>query len=243
MTDSERFRLLFGPYSAPRFEYGQPMDCAIRGSVIACGLSSGCIPWPVGKLHQGWRGRFLIVTGDLENAIRLESGIAIGYWWGVSEYTVSKWRRELGVGPTTEGTRRLRRDYALEPAGQEALEKAIARAREPDVRAKMGATRRGRPLHEDTYRKSVEARKGKPLTEEHRRKIRESLRQLGPLAPWMATAWKPEEDALILRLPVEEVAQRTGRSPDAVRCRKRRLLASEIEVQTVPPGILTISST
>jgi hypothetical protein len=130
----------------------------------------------------------------------------------------------------------------LEPAGQEALEKAIARAREPDVRAKMGATRRGRPLHEDTYRKSVEARKGKPLTEEHRRKIKESLHRLGPLAPWVATAWKPEEDVLILKLPVEEVAQRTGRSLDAVRCRKRRLLASDNYAQSVPAEISTVTA-
>jgi hypothetical protein len=91
----------------------------------------------------------------------------------------------------------------------------------------MGATRRGRPPHRNTRRGSVEACKGKALSEEHRRKIGESLRRLGPLAPWMATAWKPEEDALLLQVPVDEVARRTGRSLDAVRCRKRRLLASQ----------------
>jgi hypothetical protein len=231
MTDSERFKLLFGPYAAPLFEYGQPMDCAVRGSVIACGLSSGRIPWPIGKRHRGHRGRFLIVTGDLEKAIRRESGIAIRYWWGVSEFTVSKWRRGLAVGRTTEGTRRLRQVYAMEPAGQEALEMAIARAREPDVRAKMGATRRGRPLHPNTHRASIEARTGKPLSEEHRQKIKESLLQLGPLAPWMETAWKPEEDELLWELPAEEVAQRTGRSLNGVKCRKRRLVASAIALQ------------
>lgn len=228
MTDSERFKLFFGPYAAPPFEYGKVLECAIRGSVIACGLSSGRIPWPIGKRHRGARGRFLIVTEDLERAIRRESAIAIGYWWGVSQFSVSEWRKELGVGLTTEGTRRLRQDYAMEPAGQAALEIAIARAREPDVRAKMGATRRGRPLHPKTREKSVEARKGKPLTEEHRRKIKDSLHKLGSQAPWMATAWKPEEDALLLELPVEEVARRTGRSLHGVKCRKRRLLASVV---------------
>src|SRR5262245_2121575 len=184
------------------------MDCAIRGSVIACGLSSGRIPWPIGKRYAGARARFLIVTGDLERAILRESGIAIRYWWGVSEFLIAKWRRELGVGRSTEGTRRLRQDYAMEPAGQEAFQKALARAHEPEVRAKGGMTRRGRPLHENTRRGSIEARTGKPLSEEHRRKIKESLLKLGPLAPWMATAWKPEELALIRALPVEEVARK-----------------------------------
>jgi hypothetical protein len=215
--------LLFGPYSTPLFEYGEPIDCAIRGSVIACGLSSGRIPWPIGKLYRGARARFLIVTGDLVRAIRMESGVAISHWWGVSEFTVTKWRRELDVARTNEGTRRLRQDYALEPAGQEALEKAIARAREPEVRARMGATRRGRPLHANTRRGQIAAIKGKPLSEDHRRKIKESLHLLGPDAPWMATAWKPEEDALLMELPDEEVAERTGRTIDAVKSRKRRL--------------------
>jgi hypothetical protein len=227
MTDNQRFKLLFGPYATPRFKYGKPMVCTIRGSVIACGLSSGLIPWPIGKRNNGARSRFLIVMGDLEKAIRKESSVAICHWWGVSEFSVTKWRRELDVGRITEGTRRLHQNYATEPAGQDALEMAIARAREPEVRAKMGATRRGKPLHPNTRQGQLAAIKGKPLSEEHRRKIGDSLRQLGPLAPWMATAWKPEEDALLLlELPDEEVARRTGRSVNAVKCRKRRLPAS-----------------
>jgi nucleotide-binding universal stress UspA family protein len=224
MTDAERYKLHFGPYQAPLFEYGEAMDCAIYGGVIACGLSKGRIPWPIGKRPRS-QGRFLIVTGDLERAIQQEANIAVSHWWGVSEGLVCKWRRHLGFGAMTEGTRRLRREYTLEPAGQEALEKAIARAREPDVRAKMGATRRGRPLHPDTFRKSAEARKGKPLSEEHRRKIKEALHALGDRAPWVATAWRPEEDALLLQgLSDEEVARRTGRSLNGVGCRRRRLL-------------------
>ena len=64
---------------------------------------------------------------------------------------------------------------------------------------------------------------GKPLSEEHRRKTKEALFLLGPVAPWMATAWKPEEDALVMELPDQEVAERTGRSIDAMKSRKRRL--------------------
>lgn len=230
MDDAERFKLLHGPYKAPLFTYGEAMQCAFWGDVIACGLSSGRIPWPIGKRdRKGARGRFLIVTGDLEKAIRTEAGIAISYWWGVSEFSVTRWRQELGVGPITEGTRRLHYEHALEPAGQAAIQKAIARAREPEVRAKMGATRRGRPMHPNA-RKALDARraarKGQPLSEEHRRKIAEGLRRLGPNAPWMAKAWKPEEDAMVLTLPPEEVVKNTGRTLNAVKCRKRQLLAA-----------------
>jgi hypothetical protein len=226
MSDSERFKLLFGPYTVPLFEYGEPLDCAIRGSVIACGLSSGRIPWPIGKRYRGARARFIIVTGDLELALQREAGIAISYWWGVSEALVCEWRKKLGFAGT-EGTRILRQKHALEPAGRAAIQKAIARAKEPDVRAKGGMTRRGRPLSPETYRRSVEVRKGKPLSEDHRRKIREALFSLGPDAPWAEKAWKPEEDALLWELPEKEVAQRTGRSINGVSCRKQRLRAAK----------------
>jgi len=43
MTESERFKMVFGPYATPLFEHGEVMECAIRGSVIVCGLSSGPI--------------------------------------------------------------------------------------------------------------------------------------------------------------------------------------------------------
>src|SRR6476646_5152388 len=100
MNDSERFKLLFGPYAAPPFKYGQVLECAVYGSVIACGLSKGPIPWPVGKRHRRAHRRFLIVTGDLERAVQREAAIAVRHWWGVSQTTVSKWRHALGVSPT-----------------------------------------------------------------------------------------------------------------------------------------------
>jgi hypothetical protein len=224
MRDSERVKLLFGPYKTPLFEYGQVMDCAIRGSAIVCGQTTGRIPWPLGKRRGQAGGIFVIVTGDLERAILRESAVALMYWWGVSEYTVSKWRRELGVGFSNEGSRRLRHDHALEPAGMAAIQKAIARAKEPEVRAKSGRARRGRPLHPNTRRAQIQAITGKPLSEEHRRKIRDALLGLGPDAPWAEKAWKPEEDALLLELPEEEVVQKTGRTLNGVKCRKRRLL-------------------
>jgi hypothetical protein len=46
MTDDDRFRLLFGPYTTPAFEYGDAVFCEVRGPVIVCGLSAGR-PWTV----------------------------------------------------------------------------------------------------------------------------------------------------------------------------------------------------
>jgi hypothetical protein len=41
VTDADRFRLLFGPYRAPRFRYGRRVLCEERGEVIIVGLSDG----------------------------------------------------------------------------------------------------------------------------------------------------------------------------------------------------------
>src|SRR5262249_52021107 len=83
MHDAERYRLLFGPYTAPPFAYGQVLPCAVRGPAIVCGLSAGRIPWPVGKRSPRSGARFLIITGGLAEAVRRESAIAVSYWWGV----------------------------------------------------------------------------------------------------------------------------------------------------------------
>jgi hypothetical protein len=86
-----------------------------------------------------------IVCGSLVKAVRLESEIAVPHHWGVSPQTVWLWRKALGVGATTEGTSRLRRDHFAEPWGEAAEEKAWAKTRDPDRRAKIAAARWGKP--------------------------------------------------------------------------------------------------
>ena len=49
MTIPGNCRLLFGPYGVPRFRYGRRVLCARAGLVELCGLSAGCIPWPLGR--------------------------------------------------------------------------------------------------------------------------------------------------------------------------------------------------
>ena len=75
MEDSDRYRLMFGPYTTPDFAYGDVVVCARRGEVEIVGLSSGPIPWPVGKVG---RHRFLILYAGLAEAVRREPGRAVG---------------------------------------------------------------------------------------------------------------------------------------------------------------------
>ena len=142
MGDAHRLRLLFGPYETPALRYGEDASCEVRGGVEIVGLAGAPIPWPVGK--RG-RQRFLVVYHGLADAVRRESAQAVAYWWGVTSQTVGVWRKALGVGALTEGTRRLKRDHALEPGIVAAREKAVSEASDPERRRKIAEARRGKP--------------------------------------------------------------------------------------------------
>src|SRR5215212_3668539 len=97
MRDADRFRLL-GTYRTPRVRVGRVLTCEARDcDVIVTGYSSARIPWPLGR-RPGVSGRSLVVFGDLARAVRRESNLAVGYWFGVTAQTVSIWRKALGVG-------------------------------------------------------------------------------------------------------------------------------------------------
>src|SRR5262245_2847386 len=98
---------LLGAYATPAFHYGDVVMCELRGEVTIVGLRDTPIPWPVGK-KTGRRGRALALYAGLADAVRRESAAAVIRWWGVRDETVWRWRKALGVGPTTEGTSRLR---------------------------------------------------------------------------------------------------------------------------------------
>jgi hypothetical protein len=49
ISDDERFKLRYGPYKTPRFEYGKKVQDEWRGEVKIVGLSAGRIPWPMGQ--------------------------------------------------------------------------------------------------------------------------------------------------------------------------------------------------
>ncbi len=148
MIDSERFKLLYGPYSPPKFEPGDKLVCEYHGREITVnGMTGGPIPWPSGRSN---RRPSPIVCGDLIRAIRTESEIAVAHHWGVSQETVWKWRKALHVPRMTNGSRRLRIEYAAEHFTPEVRAKGRAAMHRPDVRAKISAARKGRPQHPNT---------------------------------------------------------------------------------------------
>jgi hypothetical protein len=73
------------------------------------GYSDGPIPWPV-----KWGSRSLILCGDLIDAVKQESEVAVGHHWGVCIKVVQRWRRALGVEIYNPGTRVLQHRSALE---------------------------------------------------------------------------------------------------------------------------------
>jgi hypothetical protein len=78
------------------------------------------IPWPQTANADAGR-RYLILCGDLVKAIRRESATAVARWWGVTNATVSHWRRSLNVGPETEGTVARRRELFAERLTEEVI--------------------------------------------------------------------------------------------------------------------------
>jgi hypothetical protein len=116
--------LIGAPYKAPRFKVGQDLaglvacrTChvdpeAVNGPHRVRGILDGPIPWPY-TIIAGTRPQ-LIITAELERAIRTESVLALAYHLGVSRGWVERARRMLGVPRMNEGTRELWRQMAPE---------------------------------------------------------------------------------------------------------------------------------
>lgn len=97
-------QLLGGPYQAPRCRVGRPLSCAVRGDVRVAGITDAPIQWPYARVGQGGGTPVPIVTADLVRAVQTEAAQAVAHHWGVSRWTVMRWRRALGVGRMTPGT-------------------------------------------------------------------------------------------------------------------------------------------
>lgn len=167
MIDSERFKLLYGPYAPPNCRVGDKLLCEYRDREVTIGgITDGRVPWPCarGPAPQG-----PILCGSLILAVRSESENAVAYHWGVSTTTVKKWRRALEVPAVNNGTLALYISYGFERlATPENKARTKAAMGSEEVRAKIRASRIGRKLHPKTAAALREAA-SRPKSEEWKR--------------------------------------------------------------------------
>lgn len=149
MKDEERYKLLFGPYKSPKVKIGDEMTDAIRGPVVVGTWSKGRIPWPC--IRTAGRSAF-VLTGDLVEAVKNESSLAIQYWWGVSPSTVHRWRKTLGTDQYNEGTLRLHREWKPEKISAADARRGQRKGASPESRAKMTAKIRARGFYQHSQR-------------------------------------------------------------------------------------------
>jgi hypothetical protein len=166
--------------------------CEWRGKVKVSGYSDGKIPWPI-----KWKTRnSLILCGDLVKAVRVESKLAVAYHWGVSLTKVQDWRHVLGVEPYTPGSQWLMRASARENATPRRMRRMTELAR-PAVR--------------------------QPKSKEWRRRmskiVRVRIKLTGPIHP-DRPLWTPEQERLLGTDLDLRIAERLGRTVEAVRTRR-----------------------
>jgi len=169
MQDSERFKLLKGPYAAPRCEVRGFLRCRMRGKVRVTSISDAPIPWPC------TRNGSPILCGDLVKAVRRESAEAVAHWFGVSAQTVCIWRNAVGVEQNNAGTIKLRRRLAPETCQSEQCKAKLTLAlKSPERAAKIAAAKRGVPRPEHVRESIGESNTGKRPSKKSRKKMSES---------------------------------------------------------------------
>jgi hypothetical protein len=105
MTDPNAYRLLHGPYTPPALHVGDRTTCLARDrDVKITSWTNARVSWPRCQPIGQRGGSGILVEEELARAIRCESALAIGYWWGVNCKTVAWWRRALGVERMDEWT-------------------------------------------------------------------------------------------------------------------------------------------
>jgi len=198
LPDHERFRLYFGTYKQPRYNYGDVVTCAARGRMKIIRQTDAPIPWPVGMPIGTGRNRgrgTLVLFKDLARAVRKESAQAVGHWWGVSYSVVHRWRIVLDVNRTNAGTAKL-------------IDAAVRN--DADRNGKIAASRVGKPNL--AY---VPPMKGK----KHSAKTRKRMSEVHTSSPWQA--W--EDQLLLDYVPSAEVAEKTSRALRLVYQRRKEL--------------------
>jgi hypothetical protein len=224
MIDSERFKLLYGPYLAPKCALGDKLSCEYRGREVAVkGMTDAPIQWPCTRRN---RNASPILCGELVRAVRTESEQAVAHHWGVRYPTVWKWRRALGVPRMTNGSRRLRIEYTPEILTAEVREKSKEAMRSPEVRARLSAAHKGQRAHPNAIAAVRELGK-RPKSEEWKRRQSERLRRMweNPEAHGLPSRrnWSDEEIALLGTDTDRAIAQRLGIRRNVVKHKRERM--------------------
>ena len=123
--------IISGSYKSPRFKVGQPLFDILRGDLVVIGVSEAPIAWPLGRSHPVCRP-LPIMTVELVRAVRAESELAVMHHFGVSRWTVCRWRRALGVPRFNAGTQQLWRTLAeskLTPEARALAHESLRRGR------------------------------------------------------------------------------------------------------------------
>jgi hypothetical protein len=205
-------------YRTPAFRYGQRVQCLARGEVTIVGLSNAPIPWPIGKTL---RARSLVLYRGLAHAVRREANQDVARLFGVTGQTVTKWRRALDVPPNNRGT--LRRRVEAGKRNRRALVAMHAKARDPVRRAKIAATKRGKPRPRSVIDALRRANLGRKLSAEQRAKTSAAHKRRGTRPPSAGKSWAAWEDRLLDKLPPASVGSKTGRTLTAVYLRRAAL--------------------
>jgi hypothetical protein len=224
MIDSERFKLLYGPYMPPKCRVGDKLPCEYRGrEVTVTGMTDAAIPWPCRRWN---RNATPILCGELIRAVRTESEMAVAHHWGVSQTTVWQWRRALDVPRMTNGSRRLLIDHAAETLTPEVRAKAREAMHSEEVRAKLSALRKGRRQHPNTtaafreFAKRPKSEEWKQGQSERSRKMWENPEAYG-LPP--RRLWTNAEIALLGTDTDRAIARTLGLPMNIVRNERQRL--------------------
>jgi len=141
----------------------------------------------------------------------------------VAPCTVSKWRQLLGVQQNNAGTLLLRQGYGEEEWFAKMQRKGWSKARDPVRRAKIAASKRGKPRPPKVIEGMRRRMLGKRLSAETRRRMSATHKARGTRPPKAGRPWEPWEDDLVRTLMVKDAAKRTGRTKRAVEQRRRTL--------------------
>ncbi len=213
-------KLVFGPYKTPRYRYGQIVMDELYGEVQIVGTSDAKIPWPT---HSRGTGKPIpVLYRGLARAVREEMFQAVQHHWGVATWTVDRWRKALAVPTSNKATHLTRVAYGKKHRDR-AMEVLRPSLSSPERAAKSAAAKRGKPRPNLVVEAMRKANLGKKHSAEARKNMSVAQRRRGARPPAAGVSWTAKEDALLKRLPAQEVATRTKRTLSAVYSRRSLL--------------------